>query len=138
MPLFFLQVMENLYENRDSVAEFSQIGDTTRPDFSAEELCILKTMFLELEKAIDDIPVESGGSTFHGSFIIDLLAKAEVCYGMKVLSNWENRLVHLLLYYRKHYLEATFIRCSARTRLVIVFVLVLSFTILEFLCVFFL
>ncbi|KDR13998.1 Regulator of telomere elongation helicase 1-like protein [Zootermopsis nevadensis] len=74
------QVMENLYENRESAAEFSQIGDTTKPDFSAEELCILKTMFLELEKAIDDIPVESGGSTFYGSFIIDLLAKAGVTY----------------------------------------------------------
>jgi hypothetical protein len=47
MPLFVLQVMENLlYENRGSVAEFSQIGDITRPDFSAEELCILKTMLL--------------------------------------------------------------------------------------------
>jgi regulator of telomere elongation helicase 1 len=79
--------MENLYQNSESTAEFSQNGDTTRPDFSAEELCILKTMFLELEKAIDDIPVESGGSTFHGSFILDLLAKAEVYNEIKVLIN---------------------------------------------------
>jgi len=90
--------MENLYQNSESTAEFSQNGDTTRPDFSAEELCILKTMFLELEKAIDDIPVESGGSTFHGSFILDLLAKAEVYNEIKVLINWKNLSIHLLLY----------------------------------------
>jgi hypothetical protein len=71
--------MENLYENRESAAEFSHSGDATKPDFSPEELCILKTMFLELEKVIDDMPVESDGSTFHGGFIVELLAKAEVC-----------------------------------------------------------
>lgn len=73
------KVMENLYENRETATEFSQTGDSTKPDFSPEELCILKTMFLELEKAIDDMPVESDGSTFHGGFIVELLAKAEVC-----------------------------------------------------------
>jgi hypothetical protein len=70
--------MKNLYENRENAAEFSQTGDATQPDFSPEDLCILKTMFLELEKAIDDMPVESDGSTFHGGFIVELLAKAEV------------------------------------------------------------
>jgi hypothetical protein len=70
--------MENVYENRENTTEFSQTGDGTQPDFSPEELCILKTMFLELEKAIDDMPVESDGSTFHGGFIVELLAKAEV------------------------------------------------------------
>jgi hypothetical protein len=74
----FCQVMETLYANRDTAAEFTQSGDATKPDFSPEELCILKTMFLEMERAIDDIPVESNGSTFDGSFIIDLLAKAQV------------------------------------------------------------
>jgi hypothetical protein len=71
--------MENLYENRESATEFSQSGDAAKPDFSPEELCILKTMFLELEKAIDDMQVESDGSTFDGGFIVELLAKAEVC-----------------------------------------------------------
>jgi regulator of telomere elongation helicase 1 len=93
--------MESLYETRESAAEFSQNGDTTRPDFSAEELCILKTMFLELEKAVDDIPVESGGSTFHGSFIIDILAKAEVCNEIKVLNNWKYPPIHPLLHHRR-------------------------------------
>jgi len=73
------KVMENLYENRETATEFSQTGDATKSDFSPEELCILKTMFLELEKAIDDMPVQSDGSTFHGGFIVELLAKAEVC-----------------------------------------------------------
>jgi hypothetical protein len=78
--------MESLYENRQPAAEFSQNRDATQPDFSPEELCILKTMFLEMEKAIDDIPVESGGSTFDGAFIIDLLAKADVCNEIKIPS----------------------------------------------------
>jgi hypothetical protein len=86
--------MESLYGNRESAAEFSQSGDGTKPDFSPEELCILKTMFLEVEKAIDDIPVESDGSTFDGGFIVDLLAKAQVCYEIKILSRGWQKSTH--------------------------------------------
>lgn len=91
------QVMESLYGNGESAAEFSQRGDATQPDFSPEELCILKTVFLEVEKAIDDIPVESGGSTFDGGFIVELLAKAQVCGEIKILNGWQSPPIHQLL-----------------------------------------
>jgi hypothetical protein len=138
MPLFVLQVMENLYENRDSVEELWQIGATTRPDFSAEELFLLKTMFLELQKAIDDIPVRSGGWAFHGNFIIGLLVKAEVCYRKEVLNNWKNSLVHPLPYYRKQYLEVTFHQVQCKNPTGNSFCLDIIINNLEFLHVFFL
>lgn len=49
-------------------------------DFTAEDLCILKAMFLELEKAIDSIELKNRneGDTFPGGFIFELLEKAEV------------------------------------------------------------
>ena len=48
-------------------------------DFSADDLCILKAMFLELEKGIDQIELKKvEGETFPGSFIFELLEKADV------------------------------------------------------------
>ena len=65
-------------ESNDEAASF----DTTpvQKDFTAEDLCILKAMFLELEKAIDAIQItrKDEGETFPGSYIFDLLGKADV------------------------------------------------------------
>lgn len=49
-------------------------------DFTAEDLCILKAMFLELEKAVDSIELKNRneGDTFPGGYIFELLEKIEV------------------------------------------------------------
>lgn len=49
-------------------------------DFTKDDLCLLKPMFLEFEKAIDNIELtkREEGRTFPGGFIFELLAKAEV------------------------------------------------------------
>ena len=47
-------------------------------DLSPDKLCLVKTLFLELEKAIDDIELNSESKTLPGTYIIDLLAKAQV------------------------------------------------------------
>lgn len=65
------------------------IEDTQLPDdFTLDDLCVIKTMLLELEKAINAIELpkavngpDSGksiGVTFPGSYIFSLLGKAEV------------------------------------------------------------
>lgn len=54
--------------------------NNVQKDFTAEDLCILKAMFLELEKAIDSIELKnrSEGDTFPSGFIFELLEKIEV------------------------------------------------------------
>lgn len=53
-------------------------------DFSLEDLCILKTIFLELEKALDAVKISGpDGQTFPGEFMLQLLAKAELTPGKK-------------------------------------------------------
>lgn len=47
-------------------------------DFNQDDLCLLKTMFLELEKAIDDVQVNGEGSTYPGQYIYEILSKADL------------------------------------------------------------
>ncbi|GLV35707.1 Regulator of telomere elongation helicase 1 [Carabus blaptoides fortunei] len=49
-------------------------------DFSAEDLILLKTMLLDLEKVIDEIPVTRNGqgSTFEGKYIFEILRLAGI------------------------------------------------------------
>ncbi|XP_071452899.1 regulator of telomere elongation helicase 1 homolog [Hetaerina americana] len=59
-------------------------GEDTLKDFTMEELCILKTLFLTLEDAIDSIEVREGAkdedksATHPGSYMIDLLGKVGI------------------------------------------------------------
>lgn len=47
-------------------------------DFTIEDLALLKEIVLKLEKAIDDIFIPVKGQTFPGSYIFELLQKANV------------------------------------------------------------
>lgn len=50
-------------------------------DFSPEELCTLKQMLLDFEKALDAIPLSNSnpeGTHFEGSYIYQIFKKAEV------------------------------------------------------------
>lgn len=70
-------VMRSFGDNSDEQLELS--GDAVQPkDFTADDLCVLKTMMLALEKTIDEINVTSEGTTFPGGFIFELLSKAEI------------------------------------------------------------
>ncbi|XP_033216064.1 regulator of telomere elongation helicase 1 homolog [Belonocnema kinseyi] len=80
-------VMKDM-SNEMSENDFSMDSPSVVPkDFSAEDLCILKAMFLELEKAIDDIKLDKGndGKTFPGGYIFDLLEKADLTHGKEQL-----------------------------------------------------
>lgn len=72
--------MKDVFEESQSGFDIG-FGESSSPavkDFTPDDLCVLKTMFLELEKAIDAINISPEGSTYPGSFIFDLLGKAEV------------------------------------------------------------
>lgn len=70
-----MQDMAKDSEQNDFLSE-----NNVQKDFTAEDLCILKAMFLELEKAIDSIELKNRteGDTFPGGFIFELLEKIEV------------------------------------------------------------
>lgn len=71
--------MKDMAKDNENDFSFETSGNVQK-DFSSEDLIILKTMFLELEKAIDSIQIlkRDEGDTHPGSYIFDLLAKAEV------------------------------------------------------------
>lgn len=62
---------------------FSDSPNVVAKDFTAEDLFILKAMFLELEKAIDEIQLDKvdEGKTFPGCYIFELLEKAQLTQG---------------------------------------------------------
>ncbi|KAG8260919.1 Regulator of telomere elongation helicase 1 [Homalodisca vitripennis] len=78
------QAMKKFSDNLNQESD----GDTEM-DFKMEDLCLLKTMFLALEKAVDEIELDTvkeegpnkgkkAGRTFPGSYIFGLLGKAEI------------------------------------------------------------
>lgn len=72
-------VMQDMAKDEDLQNDFLSENNAQK-DFTAEDLCILKTMFLELEKAIDSIELKNcnEGDTYPGGFIFELLEKIEV------------------------------------------------------------
>lgn len=66
-------------EQAEITYEYS--NSPAQKDFSAEDLCILKAMFLELEKAVDSIVItkREEGETYPGGYIFEILEKADVC-----------------------------------------------------------
>lgn len=67
-------------DNEGEIDFITQDSVNVQKDFTPEDLCILKTMFLELEKAVDDIKItkRDEGETFPGGYIFELFGKAEV------------------------------------------------------------
>lgn len=65
--------------------EQSSFGEINLPkDFTSEELIYLKTIFMIIEKAIDEIVlVDKKSQTFPGSFIFKILEKAQVRWNSK-------------------------------------------------------
>ncbi|KFB40137.1 AGAP000634-PA-like protein [Anopheles sinensis] len=58
-------------------------GDGEKLEFTMDDLVLLKEMLLSIEKAVDDIPIlfSQKGSTFGGTYIFELLEKANVKFG---------------------------------------------------------
>lgn len=68
------EVMKTLSE------EISSFDNDTPKDFTADELCILKQMLLDFEKAVDEIEIKNvvDGTSYEGNFIFEILEKANV------------------------------------------------------------
>ncbi|XP_014482362.1 PREDICTED: regulator of telomere elongation helicase 1 homolog [Dinoponera quadriceps] len=74
-------IMQDIAKEAELQNDF--LTENVQRDFTAEDLCILKAMFLELEKAIDSIELKNRneGDTLPGGFIFELLEKAELTHG---------------------------------------------------------
>jgi regulator of telomere elongation helicase 1 len=98
LAFFLLQVMKKFRENSDNDGIMDILSPSTPKDFSLDDLCILKAMFLELEKAIDAIPITSPeGNTLPGEFMLDILAKADLSPGKKdVIADLLDRVIQFL------------------------------------------
>lgn len=89
--------MKKFRENNDD-GTMDFLAPSTPKDFSLDDLCILKAMFLELEKAIDAIPIsKSEGDTLPGEFMMELLSKADLSPGKKdIISDLLDRVIQYL------------------------------------------
>ncbi|XP_066585710.1 regulator of telomere elongation helicase 1 homolog [Prorops nasuta] len=76
-------VMKGMVNNSEEQNDFLSENQNLQKDFTSEDLCILKVMFLELEKTIDAIVIKNSdqGETFPGAYIFELLEKAELTVG---------------------------------------------------------
>ncbi|XP_058443866.1 regulator of telomere elongation helicase 1 homolog [Malaya genurostris] len=57
--------------------------DEGKKDFTIDDLALLKEMLLALEKSVDEIPImfSQGGNTFVGTYIFEILEKANIKEG---------------------------------------------------------
>lgn len=81
-------VMEDMAKDIEQQNNFlMENSENVQKDFTADDLCILKAMFLELEKAIDAISIvkRDEGDTFPGGYIFELLGKAQLIHGREQL-----------------------------------------------------
>lgn len=74
-------VMKKMEENASFVSEDDM-------DFNPEDVILLKTILLNLEKEIDDIPINNvrEGTTYDGKYIFEIFGKAGVSILQKFLS----------------------------------------------------
>ncbi|XP_015515534.2 regulator of telomere elongation helicase 1 homolog isoform X1 [Neodiprion lecontei] len=80
-------VMKDVADEASSSEPAFDTASGSQKDFTPEDLCILKAMFLEFEKAIDSIEIKKKdeGETFPGGYIFELLEKAELTQGKETL-----------------------------------------------------
>ncbi|XP_008552312.1 regulator of telomere elongation helicase 1 homolog [Microplitis demolitor] len=72
-------VMKRLLEEEESPEIGFDNDKEAQKDFTADDLCLLKSIFLALESAIDALVIkEPNGDTYPGSFIFELLESAEL------------------------------------------------------------
>ncbi|XP_058062041.1 LOW QUALITY PROTEIN: regulator of telomere elongation helicase 1 homolog [Anopheles bellator] len=73
-------------------------AEDEKKDFTLEDLVLLKEMIISLEKEIDAIPIEfSKGTSFAGTYVFDLLEKANINFANKsVILQVTNALISYL------------------------------------------
>lgn len=89
---YLWQILNKMVSNDGSIVQNgSGMEGTDAPDFTVDDLSLLKEIFLSLEKTIDEVNLSNAmaGETFPGGYIFSLLEKANV-------SNHSVELVSLL------------------------------------------
>lgn len=79
--MFIQQVLNKLVNSDGSLAQIgADMENNDAPDFTVDDLTLLKEIFLALEKTVDEVnlPNAMAGETFTGGYIFSLLEKANV------------------------------------------------------------
>lgn len=88
-------IMKKLNENNEI---FNNVDEEGSKDFSLEDLAQLKEMMLNFEKVVDELEIKFGGATFEGSYIFQLLQKANINHSnASAVSGLMDSLVQFLL-----------------------------------------
>lgn len=77
--IFCIQILNKMVNNDGSLMQ-NVMENSDAPDFTVDDLTLLKEIFLSLEKVIDEVnlPNALAGETFTGGYIFSLLEKANV------------------------------------------------------------
>ncbi|XP_031629001.1 regulator of telomere elongation helicase 1 homolog [Contarinia nasturtii] len=73
-------ILNKMVNNDGSLAQIGSGMEENAPDFTVDDLTLLKEIFLNLEKTVDEIklPNALNGETFTGGYIFSLLEKANI------------------------------------------------------------
>lgn len=73
--------------NNDGSIVQNDMENNDAPDFTVDDLTLLKEIFLALEKTVDEVNLPNAleGQTFTGGYIFTLLEKANVSYRLTVM-----------------------------------------------------
>lgn len=72
--------MKQLYDEINTPFSQESVQQLRPRDFSDEDICVLKTLFLEIEKVVDGIELSNATNDkkMEGSYVFKLLQSAEV------------------------------------------------------------
>lgn len=86
--------------NEGSLSSGTSLETEETPDFTIDDLTLLKEIFLSLEKAVDNIQLAQGSETKHGGYIFSILEQANVGLPELTASSHEHNLLTLRFQFR--------------------------------------
>lgn len=73
-----MQVLAPMVANEGSISNNPSLDTDETPDFTVDDLTLLKEILLNLEKSVDNIQLSAGSETKHGGYIFSILEQANV------------------------------------------------------------
>lgn len=67
-----------MVKNEGSISSVPSLELDEAPDFTVDDLTLLKEILLSLERTVDDIQLGLGGETKNGGYIFSILEQANV------------------------------------------------------------
>lgn len=79
--------------NEGSLSSIPSLETDETPDFTVDDLTLLKEIFLTLEKVVDNLELKQGSETKNGAYIFEILGQANVSQPLRIeLNCWRSLL----------------------------------------------